>query len=148
MPPFLSEQVTEQVREFFKGLRQPVEVIFFGSQSTACEYCEQTLQLLGEVFALSDKLTCQERDLEQDEALAAQYGVDKVPAMVFTARDGDRLVDTRIRFYGIPLGSEFTTFINDLLLVSRRDSGLSAETRQFLKRLVKPVHLEVFVTPT
>ncbi len=148
MPPFLSEQVIQQVRDVFKGLSHPVEVIFFSSQSQNCEYCEQTLQLLGEVAALSDQLTFQERDLEQDAALAAQYGVDKAPAMVFTAREDDRLIDYRIRFYGIPLGSEFTTFINDLLLVSRRDSGLSPETRQFLQSLPRPVHLEVFVTPT
>jgi alkyl hydroperoxide reductase subunit AhpF len=99
-------------------------------------------------MVLSDLLTFQERDLEDDAALASQYGVDKAPAMVFTARDGVNLIDYRIRFYGIPVGSEFTTFINDLLLVSRRDSGLSVETRRFLRELPKPVHLEVFVTPT
>ena len=148
MPPFLSNPVIQQVKDLFKGLRHPVEVIFFGSHTQNCGYCEQTLQLLNEVVVLSGLLSFQECDLQQDAALAAQYGVDKAPAMVFTAPDGDRLIDYRIRFYGIPVGSEFTTFINDLLLVSRRDSGLSAETRRFLHELPKPVHLEVFVTPT
>jgi len=148
MPPFLSDPVVQQVRDVFKELSHPVEVIFFASQTQNCEYCEQTLQLLNEVVILSDLLTVQERDLQEDAELAAQYGVDKVPAMVFTTRDGDHLFDYRIRFFGIPLGSEFTTFINDLLLVSRRDSGLSVETRRFLRELPKPVHLEVFVTPT
>ena len=148
MPPFLSDQVVQQVQNVFNGLRLPVEVIFFGSQSQNCEYCEQALQLLVEVVSLNDLLSFQQRDLEEDAALAAQYGVDKVPAMVFTARDGVKLSDRRLRFYGIPVGSEFTSFVNDLLLVSRRDSGLSDETRRFLHGLVKPVHLEVFVTPT
>jgi alkyl hydroperoxide reductase subunit AhpF len=33
-------------------------------------------------------------------------------------------------------------------MVSRRDSGLDAKTREFLKNLDKPLHLQVFVTPT
>ncbi|MBI4928736.1 MAG: thioredoxin family protein, partial [Anaerolineae bacterium] len=53
-----------------------------------------------------------------------------------------------IRFKGIPSGHEFTSLVNTLLIVSRRESGLSADTRQFLKELTQPIHLQVFVTPT
>jgi glutaredoxin-like protein len=38
--------------------------------------------------------------------------------------------------------------INDILIVSKRDSGLDAKTREFLKNLDRPLHLQVFVTPT
>jgi alkyl hydroperoxide reductase subunit AhpF len=38
--------------------------------------------------------------------------------------------------------------INDILIVSKRDSGLDTKTREFLKNLDKPLHLQVFVTPT
>jgi glutaredoxin-like protein len=38
--------------------------------------------------------------------------------------------------------------INDILIVSKRDSGLTKETREFLKNLDKPLHLQVFVTPS
>ena len=38
--------------------------------------------------------------------------------------------------------------ITDILLASERDSGLSAETREYLKTLKEPLHLQVFVTPT
>jgi hypothetical protein len=38
--------------------------------------------------------------------------------------------------------------IHDLVLISGRDSGLSEQTREFLSSLDKPVHLQVFVTPT
>ena len=64
------------------------------------------------------------------------------------ARDGDVRTDYGVRFAGIPSGHEFSTLIHDLILVSGRDSGLSPETRAFLKGLEKPVHLQVFVTPT
>jgi len=40
-----------------------------------------------------------------------------------------------VRFAGIPSGYEFSSFIQDLLLVSGRDSGLRPETRAFLQEL-------------
>jgi len=55
--------------------------------------------------------------------------------------------DYGIHFYGIPAGYEFTSLIHDIMMVGSGDSGLSAETRQWTTGLVKPVHLQVFVTP-
>ena len=98
--------------------------------------------------ALSDQIHLQVYDIEQDAALAQQYRVDGVPG-VCSGRDGWRPdLDYGIRYKGIPAGHEFSSLINDLILVSRRDSNLSAETRNFLKELNQPVHLQVFVTPT
>jgi hypothetical protein len=34
------------------------------------------------------------------------------------------------------------------MIVSGRDSGLNQQTRDYLKQLEKPAHLQVFVTPT
>ena len=38
--------------------------------------------------------------------------------------------------------------IADIVMVSRRISGLSEETRAQLKEMTTPLHLQVFVTPT
>jgi glutaredoxin-like protein len=57
-------------------------------------------------------------------------------------------LDYGVRLAGIPSGHEFSSLIQDLILVSGRDSGLSAETRKALDDLDKPVLLQVFVTPT
>jgi alkyl hydroperoxide reductase subunit AhpF len=53
-----------------------------------------------------------------------------------------------VLYSGIPAGHEFGSLIHDLVLVSGRDSGLSQKARNFLAGLRKPVHLQVFVTPT
>ena len=53
-----------------------------------------------------------------------------------------------IQFSGTPSGYEFSTLINDILAVSRRNSGLTETTRDFLKQLNQPVHLQLFVTPS
>jgi glutaredoxin-like protein len=143
----LNEDVIEQVKSAFEQIDQPVEVLFFGSKS-GCEYCDDTLQLVEEVTAISEKLSLSVYDIEDDEALARQYKVDKTPGLVIVGRDGDQLLDYGVRFAGIPSGHEFSSLIHDLILVSGRDSGLSPETREYLGKLDKPVHLQVFVTPT
>ena len=144
----LNEQVLEQVREVFTELKQPVQVLFFGSSKTACDYCEDTLQLLKEVAALSDKLGLSEYDLDVDTEMAKQYRIDKAPGFVLVGKDGKQLVDYGILYSGIPAGHEFGSLIHDLVLVSGRDSGLDQKTRAYLAGLDKPVNLQVFVTPT
>jgi alkyl hydroperoxide reductase subunit AhpF len=143
----LNEAIIEQVREVFDQLREPVEVLFFG-QEAGCEYCEDTLQLVQEIVALSDKLGVRVYDLDKDASIAQQYKVDKAPGIVIAGRDGDQILDYGIRYAGIPAGHEFSSLVHDLILVSGRDSGLDAKTRQFLAGLQEPVLLHVFVTPT
>jgi alkyl hydroperoxide reductase subunit AhpF len=147
MAKLLNDKITRQVQEAFSGLKESVEVLLF-SQEKGCETCQDTRQLVEEVVGLSDKLSMAEFDLEKDTAIASQYKVDKAPVMVIAGRDDDRIIDFGIRMAGIPAGHDFSVLIQDLILVSSRDSGLSPMTRQFLKILDKPVHLQVFVTPT
>lgn len=147
MSELLKEDVKQQVRDVFTGLPHPVQILFFGSQSN-CDYCNDTRQLLGEVVALSPSLGLTVFDLEADSATAKQYRVDKAPVFVVAARDSDVLTDTGIQYAGVPSGHEFTTLIQDIVLVASRDSGLKETTREFLKTLQTPIHLQVFVTPT
>lgn len=144
----LNEDIQRQISDIFTELQEPVEVLFFGSQSTNCEYCGETQQLLEEVIALSERLSLTVKDFDQDSDLAKQYRVEAVPTFVILGKDGTQLLDYGIRFMGIPAGHEFTSLINDLLMVSKRESNLSPETRAYLATLKKPVHLQVFVTPT
>jgi alkyl hydroperoxide reductase subunit AhpF len=148
MEKLLPENIAAQIREVFQQLKQPVQVLLFTSQKN-CEYCAETRQLLEEVVEISDLLALSVHDLEAEPDLAKLYQVaGKAPAIVMAARDGAQILDYGIRYLGIPSGHEFTTLIQDLILVSGRDSGLSQQVRDYVKGLTKPLHLEVFVTPT
>jgi len=147
MEKLLNEQVTGQIQQAFARLNNPVQILFFGTQEN-CDYCAETLQLLTEVSGLDERISFSTHDLNADAALAAKFQVDKAPAIVIAGKDGDEIIDLGIQFSGIPSGYEFSTLITDILLASERDSGLGAETRDFLKTLEKPLHLQVFVTPT
>jgi alkyl hydroperoxide reductase subunit AhpF len=87
-------------------------------------------------------------DIQSDAVVAVQYHVDKTPGLVIAAKDGDVVTDFGIRLSGIPAGHKFSSLIQDILLVSGRDSGLNDQTREALQGPKEPVNPQVFVTPT
>jgi glutaredoxin-like protein len=147
MEKVLDPQIIKQIQQAFEGIEQPVHVLLFTSKEM-CDYCNETKQLLEEVVGLNHKIELSVHDIDQEPELASRYSVTNVPGIVIAAQDEQQVNNFGIQFSGIPSGHEFSTLINDILLVSRRDSGLDAKTREYLKNLDKPLHLQVFVTPT
>jgi len=143
----LNDDIQIQVKKALENLREPVDILFFGTREE-CDYCEDTLQLVGEVAELSGKLGLKVYDIEDNPDIAREYNVNKTPGLVLTARDTNKVMDYGVRFAGIPSGHEFSSLIEGLILVSGRDSGLSGEIRKQLRGLKNPVLLQVFVTPT
>lgn len=147
MEKILNDQIIKQIEEIFAGMKEPVQILFFGSREN-CEYCIDTQQLLEEVAAANHKIDLSIYDIKENRDVAEKFNVKNAPGIVIAANDGAIVTDFGIQYSGIPSGHEFSTLINDIVLVSGRDSGLSAETRAYLKNLDKPLHLQVFVTPT
>ncbi|MEN6524533.1 MAG: hypothetical protein ABFD14_12505 [Anaerolineaceae bacterium] len=148
MANLLNEDIHKQLSEIFHELEKPVVLLFFSDKKELCDNCEQTIQLLKEVASTTDKIIIKQSSLEEDAKTAEKYLIDKTPAIAVCVQDGDSLIDHGIRFYGVPSGMEFETFIQTILMVSKGEQGLEKETIAFLKDLKEPVHLQVFVTPT
>ncbi len=146
MTKYISDEIAAKVNKVFAQLDQAVEVLFFGSED--CGHCAETEQLIEEVAALSDQIAVQSYDIACNVEIAAQYHVTQTPTLVLVARDGEQRHDYGIRFVGVPSGHEFSTLIHDLLVISKRQTDLQPETRQFLRSLDAPMLLQVFVTPT
>lgn len=142
----LRDEDRQQIRKEFEALMTPVKVIVF-TQERECQYCAETRQIAEEVAELSDKIDLEVYDLLADEEKAAEYGIDKLPALI-VMRGGDEPKDFGIRFFGIPSGYEFATLIEDIRMVSSDETGLSEATRKQVAGLQNPVHFQVFVTPT
>jgi glutaredoxin-like protein len=133
------------VRERLSRLPAPVTLSVFASE-TDCGYCAETSELAGDVADLSgNRVSAQFCDVATDPVLAQRLGIDKTPAIVMQDSGGR---DWGIRLFGIPAGFEFITLIETIEMISRGDSGLGALTREKLKAVNAPVHLQVFVTPT
>ncbi len=147
MTILLNEQIQSQVQEAFTDLQHPVQILFFGTKQQ-CQFCAETRQLVEEITAFSDLIKLKIFDVDSDAAVAQNYHVELTPTLVIAGEDEDGLIDYGIRFLGIPSGHEFSSLIQDILIVSNRDSGLNNQARDFLAELFEPILLQVFVTPT
>lgn len=142
----LKEDDRQHLINEFTALTAPVKLIVF-TQKMECQYCKETRMIAEEVASLSDKISVEVYDFADHADIAAQYNIDKIPATVIM-RSGDEPKDYGIRLYGIPSGYEFSTLIEDIMMVSRGESGLAAETKAWVAALRQPVHMQVFITPT
>lgn len=144
----ISAKDAEHLRQEFENeMVSPVKLVMF-TQTVECQFCAETRQIVEEVAGLSDKITAEIYNFVTDKPMAEMYGIDKIPAIAILRAEEGQDKDYGIRFYGIPSGYEFTSIIEDILDVSRGDSGLSPKSREAVAGLGEPVHFQVFVTPT
>jgi glutaredoxin-like protein len=144
----ISAKDAEHLRnEFETELVSPVKILMF-TQTVECQFCAETRQIVEEVAALADKITAEVYNFVSDKAVADLYGIDKIPAIAILRSEDGNDVDYGIRFYGIPSGYEFTSIIEDVIDVSKGESGLQPKSKQAVAELTEPVHFQVFVTPT
>ncbi|RPI53614.1 MAG: glutaredoxin [Acidobacteria bacterium] len=119
-----------------------LRLIFF-EQSIGCEMCAPTRRALEHIARENEHVTLETLNLVLDKEKAAEYGVDRVPAVIIAGPDGDR-----IRYYGAPLGNELPGFLEAIRMASAGETSLSDESRAQLETLTEPVHLQVFFTPS
>jgi glutaredoxin-like protein len=149
---FIPETEAQALRSHLeKKLKGPVRLDLFIEPKSAiiipgraeCELCEETRGLLEDVASLSDQITLLVHDVRTGPDLAREMGVTHVPTLVL--RGAAR---GRVRYVGIPAGLEFGTLLEDLATVGSGTTRLGNQSVQKLATLTKPVHVQVFVTPT
>jgi glutaredoxin-like protein len=138
----LSEKVRQEVEHILEGLKGGVKLVVF-TQEFECSTCENNRMLMEELAARSSKISIEVLDFVRDKEKAELYKLDKIPATVVEGKE-----DYGIRFYGVPSGYEFASLIHAITMVSSGSSTRSTTTKERLKRLSKPVHIQVFVTLT
>ena len=111
----LDPTLQAQLKAYLEKLRQPIELIASLDDSDASRELDE---LLGEIAALSDKVTTVRRD---DDARRPSFAIAPVGG------------EARVRFAGIPLGHEFTSLVLALLQVgghpSREEQDLLEQVR-------------------
>lgn len=140
----LDKKIEEEVRKIFNSLDGNVKLLVF-TQEVECMYCEQNVELIKDISALTNKITFEIYDFVKDGDTAEKYGIDKIPAIVPIDAEGK---DYSIRFFGIPSGYEFSSLLESINLLSTGNHGLSDDTIKKVNGLGKSVHLQVYVTPT
>jgi glutaredoxin-like protein len=137
----------ERLRESLADMSRPVRLLFF-TQTLACETCLQARQILDELPPLSDKITIEEVNFVLEADRAAEYGIDRVPAVAIVYEDSGVIKDSRIRFLGAPAGYEFISLVQAILLVGGGESILTPDNRARVGAVAQPLTMHVFTTPT
>ena len=139
---YLTTADEQAVKAQFEKLSAPVTLTVFASE-LGPDNNAQTVSLVREVAALSDRITVKVLNphIERDEAAA--YGVSVTPVVVV---EGAK--DYGIRFLGMPAGYEFSNLMDAILAVSAGEAQLKEETKAALAGLTEDVTIKVFATPT
>lgn len=131
----IDEQSKENVKKILSGLDKETKIMFFEGEN--CKTCPDVKELVSVVEKLSDgKLKVEYHDLKDD--VAKKMNVDKAPAIVID----------NIRYYGIPSGHEFGPFVEMIVFASKGENILQQSTIEKIKKVNKPVRIQVFITPT
>jgi glutaredoxin-like protein len=128
--------------DFQSNLVDPVRILMF-TQEVECRFCSETRQLAQEMAELSDKIRTDVYDFVKEAEKAKEYGIDKIPAIAVIGK-----IDYGVRIYGIPYGYELQTLIEAITSVSKGKTNLTEKTKEIIKEIKKPVHIQVFVTLT
>ena len=143
VPQLITDKDKEYLRRVFtERLRKPVTILFF-TREQDCPLCKETRQFLDELVALSELLRLEVHELPADDAVAKQHGIDKVPAIKLRGEQ-----DFGVRYFGIPMGYEFVAIVEDIIDVSWGTANLPAKAMELVLAIDKPVHIQVFVSPT
>lgn len=147
--------IPDEDRDFLKNrfseeLQNPIRILAFTRKAAGleepgleCEFCNETQQLVSELAELSDKIKIETREFSPDDPVVKDMGIDKIPALVIMNESANG-----VRYFGIPGGFEFSSFVEDIVDVSRNTTDLSQDVKNKVKAIDQDVHIQVFVTPT
>jgi len=140
----ISDEDQEYLKKEFEGqLAGDVRLVMFTQHDHECRFCQETREIVETLATLSDKIEAEIYHFLDDKEKAEEYGIDKIPAISIIGKK-----DYGVKFYGIPSGYEFTTLIHDIIEVSKGETSLSKESKEEIAKIDKPMHIQVFVTPT
>jgi glutaredoxin-like protein len=139
----LDQNLRNQITPQLQALVKPVTLHVF-SQELECQFCRETRQLAEEIASIvPEKVKVAVHNFVLDKAEVETYKIDKIPAIAVVSDQ-----DYGIRFYGVPGGYEFTSFLQAIVMTGMGEAGLSQASRLKLGALTKPVHMRVYVTLT
>lgn len=140
---FIDERLKNELKKQLSILNREVTLKMF-TQEIECQFCRETRILLEELAETSDKIKLEILNFVIDKDKADALQIDKIPAIAIL--EGDK--DFGIRYYGIPSGYEFASLLEDIKMAGTGSVDLSEEIINEVKSIDKPVHLQVYVTPT
>ncbi|HEX9407974.1 MAG TPA: hypothetical protein VEK56_05605 [Vicinamibacterales bacterium] len=140
----LSAQDEQVLKQHLSAIEKPVTLMLFTQTIGGSESGPVARQVLDEIARLNEKISVVDKNFILDLDDRQKYGIDKSPAIIVLS-GGE---DTRMRFFGAPTGYEFVPLVEAVLLAGTGNVELQDDTLKLLATVDKPMHLQVFSTPT
>jgi len=125
----------------FIGLKNDVQLMLF-TQESDCPHCNDLKFLVEKLASITSKIKVEKYNFAINAGMDDIYNIKRIPALVLNSG-----VDYGIRYYCAPTGPELYNFLDDIVLVSRREEMLDGEKKRRLNTLTKQVSLEYFTSP-
>lgn len=123
------------------ALPDPVRLVFF-TQTFGCDTCLQAELAIDEIARLSDQVTVEKYNRVLDREQAAEYGIDRAPAVAIVGA-----ADRGLRYFGTPAGYELQSLVDAILVAGGgAGDGLAAASLDAAAAVDRPVDIKVFVT--
>ncbi|MFH1985541.1 MAG: FAD-dependent oxidoreductase [Pseudomonadota bacterium] len=134
------QAVLNHLKKTFAAFKHPIDIFLFASPAKEDVFAQANRQVIRAFRQLTDKISLREFGL--DHEYARKWGVTDVPTLVIAPDVYN------IHWIGAPMGEEGRTFLELLLHVGTRDSGLSDAAKTVIHRIDTPRKIKVFVSPT
>ena len=127
---FFSGEILAKLHTVFQKLEQPLRLCLKLDKRPVSQELSRYME---ELAALTDRLS-----LEKEDGAGEQ-----LPVVRIKREDGE---DTGLAFHGVPGGHEFQSFILGLYNAAGPGQPLEPELYERIKRLPKPVSIDIFVS--
>ena len=136
-----------QLRQQLEAVDGPIKIDYFHQSKRQVlvpgrpprPTCELALELYTELAELSDKITLNVYEHEDEPALAEKRGAQEPPCAVVRGE-----LNRPLRMYGVPNGHVFVAFVRALVLASTRAGKPAAQLKRALGKLRRPSRLSLF----
>lgn len=127
----LSSDIIEALKSYTSNLEKDVSFVVQSGQHSKRE---ELLSFLGDIAAVSDRISLEERDIQEEL---------RSPISFLIEADGE---DTGIRFSGIPGGHEFNSLVLALLQAGGTALKLDEDVQALVAGNTEELNFEVFIS--
>ncbi|MHA2095162.1 MAG: protein disulfide oxidoreductase [Candidatus Hodarchaeales archaeon] len=139
----IEDKILNEIKGMFQTIETDVTLHMFTNKDH-CLLCNETLDLVQQVAAQSEKVVLDHCECDINSEKAKKFNIERHPAIVIEGQSKGL-----IRFYGIPSGYEFGSLIESIIMSGKTTgSDLDPDLVREIEAIDKPLHLQVFVTPT
>jgi thioredoxin reductase (NADPH) len=131
-------KVQAQLKAVFDKMPYDIPLILVTSVSEGEPYNRAAREVIRFVRQKTSKVGLAEYDINHKEA--ERFNVEHSPTLLF---DPDHY---NIRWLGAPIGEEGRTFIEALIMLGYKQTGISDQALKILNRIKEPRHIRIFVS--